>query len=99
MVSKRDIKIARAAGLTAFLTGSVMAAQELPLIPDDFKSWPVTAILGVVCIFCLALVFYIIRKNFESQNKVAEALITSAHSMDNLAAKMEKRKCLIGINE
>jgi uncharacterized membrane protein len=99
MVSEKDMVTARVAGFIAFISGSVMAAQELPLIPDDFKSWPVTAILGVVCIFCLALVFYIIRKNFESQNKVAEALLASAHSMDSLTNKMEKRPCLTDINE
>jgi uncharacterized membrane protein len=59
----------------AMIATTGIIAQVSPMVPEDFKSWPITAILGLITLVCLAIVAYQIRgsiKTAESLAKVAE---------------------------
>jgi hypothetical protein len=57
--------------------GSIVLAQTLPGVPDDLKSWPVTAILGLITLLALIGTFYTIWRMFALQEKQTVALTRS----------------------
>jgi len=81
-----------------------IVAQVSPLVPDDFKSWPITAILGFITLACLAIVAYQIRgaiKTAENLAKVAEKQATAdtqvrelTNEIRQLVLEMRGRPCV-----
>jgi hypothetical protein len=64
-------KVQCVVGILAMVTGSASAsmlvlAQNIPSIPEDFKSWPITAILGLITLASLGLVFYLMCRVFST---------------------------------
>jgi hypothetical protein len=57
--------------------GSIVLAQTLPGVPEDLKSWPVTAILGLITLLALIGTFYTIWRMFALQEKQTVALTRS----------------------
>lgn len=57
-----------------FLGATTILAQAIPGIPDDFKSWPVTAIAGLIALAGLAIVFWTMRNTTKSLTEIAGSL-------------------------
>lgn len=48
--------ITKMASQAGYITSSFgIVAQQIPAVPDDFKSWPVTAILGLIALAAMML--------------------------------------------
>ena len=57
------------------VSGGGLIAQALPIVPQDFKTWPVTAMLGFLVLCSLALCFYVMKSTFANQIRATEALV------------------------
>jgi hypothetical protein len=82
-------------GAVAGATG-ILAQVALPGIPDDLKSWPVTAILGLVILSCLSLIAFQVyaagrasAKAQEAAMKASDASIKTAEAMTQLFARQD----------
>ena len=69
----------------------ILAQVSMPGVPDDLKSWPVTAILGLVILSCLSLIAFQVysagkaaAKAQEAAMKASEASIETAKAMTQL---------------
>jgi len=88
----------------ATLSTAGIVAQVSPVVPDDFKSWPITAILGFITLVCLGIVAYQIRgaiKTAESLAKVAEKQTAAdgqirelTHEIRQLVLELRGRPCI-----
>ena len=74
----------------------IIAQVAMPGVPDDLKSWPVTAILGLVILSCLSLIAFQVyaagrasAKAQEAAMKASEASIESAKAMTQLFDRQE----------
>ncbi len=88
-------------------TAGILAQVSLPGVPDDLKSWPVTAILGLVILSCLSLIAFQVysagrasAKAQEAAMKASEASIETAKAMtqlfdrqDSVAGNIERQTC------
>lgn len=83
--------------IVGILSGAGIAFAQIPGVPADFKSWPVTAILGLVCLVSLSITFLTVRGSFKSMDKTAEAIKLQAvvgasthETMKGLLTRMEE---------
>ena len=60
------------------LSGAGLIVSQLPGVPEDLKSWPVTAMLTLLSLSCLALVGFMVRGIFKAQQTNADAQIETA---------------------
>jgi len=97
---------AKATGLVSFFSGSGTALAQIPAVPEDFGSWSVSAILGMITICSLGVTAYLIKKVFEAQSKHEEALARSAAQMGEastamreLNSRLDVRPCLVDRNK
>jgi hypothetical protein len=72
-------------------SAGIVAQLSLPGVPDDMKTWPVTAILGLLLMSCLSLIAYQVyaagrasAKAQEAAMKASEASIENAKAMTQL---------------
>jgi hypothetical protein len=89
-----------------FSTAGIIAQVSGVPIPDDLKSWPVTAILGLISLGCLGIVAYQIRgtiKTAETLAKVTEKQTTAegsvkdlTHEVRTLVLELRGRPCIHG---
>jgi HEAT repeat protein len=88
---------------TGYLASTAgILSQVVPSVPEDFKSWPVTAIAGLIALGSMGLNAYVNRlhakvqeSNSEAQVKAAEALgkvgeqqATTNQRLEELGAKL-----------
>jgi Tfp pilus assembly protein PilE len=85
-----------------------LVAQMAMPIPDDLKTWPVTAMLVLLVIICLAIIAYQSRANSMAMVKAAEALTkmterleqserrstSIAGNLDTVVAELRARPCI-----
>jgi hypothetical protein len=67
-----EMKVFTFVGMTS--AGGILA-QMIPVVPQDFKTWPVTAMLGFLVLCALALCFYVMKSTFANQTRATEALV------------------------
>lgn len=60
------------------LSGLGLIVSQIPGIPADLKSWPVTAMLTLVTLASLALAGFMVRGVFKTQTQAAEAQTRAA---------------------
>jgi hypothetical protein len=75
----------------AMSSAGIVAQISLPGVPDDLKTWPVTAILGLLLMSCLSLIAFQVyaagkasAKAQEAAMKASEASIENAKAMTQL---------------
>ena len=79
------------------LSGACIAFAQVPGVPEDFKSWPVTAILGLVCLVSLGITYFTVRGTFKYMGETADAINSQAEvgaktheTMKGLLTRMEE---------
>lgn len=77
-------------GLGLFSTVGLFVAQA-PGVPDGFKDWPVTAILGLIALSSISLSAFCMNKVF----KAIDTLSSVKDSSVDLASRMNVRPCLL----
>jgi len=82
------IKIATFIGITSTLG---IIAQVTPTVPEDLKSWPATAILGLITLASLSIVFFVLKKLFAA----IATLDKTASGIQELNARMNRRPCIM----
>lgn len=68
------------ATVTGLMSGIGLVAQQMPGVPDDFKTWPVTAMLALIALASLALAFFTIRGLFKLQAEHVKVAMTQAQN-------------------
>lgn len=58
----------------AVLSGAGMVIAQVPGVPDDFKTWPVTAILGLITLVALGCLVLVLKISAKSTLETARAL-------------------------
>lgn len=84
--------------ITGMLTaGFGVLAQTVPLpgIPDDFKTWPVTAIIGFLGLASLALAAYAVKCMMQSTKEATRTAIAQAENMAAVSAKLTETNAKI----
>lgn len=73
----------------------VVMAQSVPGVPEDLKSWPVTAIIGLIALTALMLLFLVVRGTYKSTSDASAALAAQneiskqvAKNLDEVAMKL-----------
>jgi long-subunit fatty acid transport protein len=61
-------------------TAGILAQVSMPGIPDDLKTWPVTAILGLVIMSCLSLIAFQVYAAGKASAKAQEAAMAASQS-------------------
>lgn len=82
--------------LTAGVCGTTLVlAQNIPGVPEDLKSWPVTAIIGLIALTSLVLLFMVIRGTYKSTADASAALAAQneiskqiSKNLDEVAMKL-----------
>jgi long-subunit fatty acid transport protein len=68
-------------------TAGILAQVSMPGLPDDLKSWPVTAILGLVILSCLSLIAFQVYAAGKASAKAQEAAMAASQaSIENAKA-------------
>lgn len=87
----------RIASVSGMIGGTGLLAQTMPMIPEDLKTWPVTAILGAITLSALALCFFVVRKMFEVQSaatavnaRVCELQVQTNVRLDRLCEALDR---------
>ena len=83
----------------AMLSTMGLVAQVTTPIPDDFRTWPITAILGLISLGCLSIVAYQIRgtiKTADALAKVAERQTSAETDIKELTS--EVRQLVLALN-
>ena len=77
------------------VSGLGIMAQLVPSVPADLKTWPATAIIGLVALVSMAILAYTIRVNASSAVAIASALATMTQQegergrrLDELCSKL-----------
>ena len=58
-----------------------IVAQALPAVPDGFGSWQPVAIMGFICVVCLAVLFWLLKTVFQTLNDQGKNLGTLASAI------------------
>lgn len=72
------------------VSGFGMVAQVSPSIPQDFKSWPATAMLAFVALMSLALLAYVVKSAAGAASDASKAAVQQAESMSKLATELNQ---------
>ena len=72
------------AAVVAFLGGTGLVAEVLPLVPDGWQSWPATAILGFITVFALSALVWMAKG-------MGKALLQTANTLGKLGQQEEER--------
>ena len=54
--------------------GAGIVAQTIPVIPEDFKSWPITAICGFIAVAAMSLKTYETKIQTKAIDKMADRI-------------------------
>jgi hypothetical protein len=73
---------------TAIAGGSGLLAQALPIVPEDFKTWPVTAMLAFLVLSALGLCFYVMKSTFTNQAAATVALVKVSEAQHETNSKL-----------
>ena len=71
-------------------SGLGIMAQLVPAVPDDLKSWPATAIIGLVALASMAILAYTIRVNANSAVAIASSLATMTQQEGERGKRMDE---------
>ena len=90
-------------GVLSFIsTTGVAILAQVPKIPDRFETWPATAILGLITLASLSVACFVVKKSFESRDKLVDAMIQIAEAqagetaaLNELNKRLNVRPCLI----
>ena len=75
---------------SAALFGAVgLVAQIVPQVPDDWKSWPVTAILGFITLVAISGIIYTAKAHTTTAIKTAESLAKIAESTNSNTGELK----------
>lgn len=55
-------------------SGAGLVVAQLPSVPDNWASWPATAILGFITLTSFVLLFYVIKQVFQRMGDATETL-------------------------
>lgn len=89
--------IIKVVGIASIISGTLTVLSQIPMpqVPDDFQSWPATAILGFVTMLLIVANSYLANKSAnvnmksaESLGRVAQAQTETNNRLDELAEKI-----------
>lgn len=73
---------------TAITGGAVILAQMIPGVPDDFKSWPLTAIGGLLALAGMTVAFLTMKGTQKSLTAIATTMATQAEAQHETNDKL-----------
>ena len=56
------------------ISGVGIFAQAIPIVPDDLKSWPAVAIVGLIALCSIALLGYTVKAGTKNMTELAGSL-------------------------
>jgi hypothetical protein len=74
-----------ALGATAMAGGCGLLAQTIPGVPEDLKTWPVSALMALVSLSSLALLFYFLRRAFDAVGRMTEVMSHASIAQERAA--------------
>lgn len=82
--------LAEAGGISGALFGLAgLLAQIVPQVPDDWKTWPVTAILGFITLVAIGGIIYTSKAHTNTAIKTAESLAKMAESTASNSSELK----------
>jgi len=70
--------------------------QVIPAVPDGFGSWQPVAILGFICVVCLAVLFWLLKTVFQTLSEQSKNLGTLATSIGEQSRRSDELCCKQG---
>ena len=84
------------AGTGLVTSGMAVLAQALPGVPDDFKSWPITAIIGFLALASLALAAYAMRCMMNAATQANATAVQQAATLSTVSQQLSETNDKIG---
>ena len=100
--------LARVSSVVGMCSGGLLALGQVVPVPEDLKTWPATAVLGLITMAALTLVFFCVKSLFKAAQEHNAAQIALAHTqgeftevlretnqtLGELCSKLGRRPCL-----
>lgn len=84
-----------AGGMSMLSTMGIVFLAQVHTTPDNFESWPATAILGFIALASLSVIWFVVKNLF----KAIDTLSGVKDQGQELCARMNVRPCLLKRDE
>ena len=83
-----------AAGIGVLSSGTLVVAQTVPGIPENFQSWPATAMMAAIILACLSIITFMVKSLFKTiaASSQAQAKVATELSETNIRLNEMNRK-------